>query len=81
MCRNYLETGICNFGDGCPFAHGQLDLSKNSCYKTALCRHFSTHGSCPMGKACQFSHGVDELRPKNNFIYVVRSNKRKLSPD
>ena len=30
MCRNYMETGKCNYGKVCQFAHGMKELRKYS---------------------------------------------------
>ena len=70
LCKNYQESGKCDFGPQCQFAHGQLELRTlgqnylqlNPQYKTVMCSHFTEHGSCPQGQNCQFSHGVQELR-------------------
>ena len=70
MCKNYQDSGLCDFGARCQFAHGQLELRTlgqnylqlNPQYKTTMCSHFTEHGTCPQGHNCQFSHGVQDLR-------------------
>ena len=70
LCKNYQDSGKCDFAARCQFAHGQLELRTlgqnylqlNPQYKTAMCSHFTEHGSCPQGHNCQFSHGMQELR-------------------
>jgi len=70
LCKNYQESGLCEFGARCQFAHGQLELRTlaqnylqlNPQYKTTPCSHYTEHGTCPQGHNCQFSHGVQELR-------------------
>merc|ERR1719154_456536 len=70
LCKNYQDSGKCDFAARCQFAHGQLELRTlgqnylqlNPQYKTVMCSHFTEHGSCPQGHNCQFSHGIQELR-------------------
>jgi len=70
LCKNYQDSGRCEFGARCQFAHGQLELRTlaqnylqlNPQYKTTLCSHYTEHGTCPQGHNCQFSHGRQELR-------------------
>lgn len=38
MCKNWVETGKCNYGDKCKFAHGKNELVQ----KLAANKHFKT---------------------------------------
>ena len=81
LCKNYQDSGLCDFGARCQFAHGQLELRTlgqnylqlNPQYKTTMCSHFTEHGNCPQGHNCQFSHGVQELRQSGGQEPVVRT--------
>ena len=65
LCRPYVESGFCKYGDKCQFAHGNLELrtmSRHPKYKTELCRTFHTSGFCPYGPRCHFIHNAEERR-------------------
>lgn len=42
MCKNWIETGKCNYGEKCKFAHGKNELvqklAANKHFKTKLCK-------------------------------------------
>ena len=41
MCRNWVQTGTCRYGDKCQFAHGYSDMRARRLpaqYKTRVCR-------------------------------------------
>lgn len=38
MCKNWIETGKCNYSDKCKFAHGKTELVQ----KVAANKHFKT---------------------------------------
>lgn len=59
LCRLYMDTGECKFGDRCHYAHGVHELrpiQKHPKYKTERCRLFHDQGVCPYGKDCSFVH-------------------------
>jgi hypothetical protein len=59
LCKNFDETGICEFGSRCIFAHGEQELRQvpqNPKYKTAVCRNWKNEGLCQYGKRCAFIH-------------------------
>ena len=65
MCRSFMETGQCKYGDKCQFAHGlqeQRAMPRHPKYKTELCRTFHTTGLCPYGTRCHFIHNEDPLK-------------------
>ena len=60
LCKNFMESGYCNYGDKCRFAHGKEDLVfrpiLNSKYKSKPCMSFHTLNYCPYGNRCLFKH-------------------------
>lgn len=65
LCRNWLETGQCRYGNRCQFAHGEhemRDVLRHPKYKTEICRTFHTTGTCSYGKRCRFVHHPNEMR-------------------
>ena len=67
LCRSYVETGSCRYGNKCQFAHGDEEirnLSRHPKYKTEMCRSFHTTGHCPYGIRCHFIH--DQINPTKN---------------
>lgn len=65
-CRAWKDTGRCNYGTRCKFAHGEEDLRKvpeepakvfnNPRYRTELCVKYHYLGSCPYGERCSYIH-------------------------
>lgn len=59
ICRNW-ELGICDYGEGCAFAHGIEELrdkvNMGLKYKTKNCKQFHELGYCIYGNRCQFKH-------------------------
>ena len=66
MCKSLMETGACQRGEVCNFAHTPEQLSMAQAadpkYKSALCASFKAKGSCEWGSNCKFAHGMHELR-------------------
>lgn len=64
ICKNWLQTGRCEFQGECTFAHGYEEMhqkttvSLNKNYKTKLCKqwHKWTPKFCRYGDKCQFIH-------------------------
>mmetsp|Transcript_14516 Transcript_14516/g.24780 ORF Transcript_14516/g.24780 Transcript_14516/m.24780 type:complete len:143 (+) Transcript_14516:272-700(+) len=63
MCRNWVQTGECEFAKDCAYAHGYTELNRKPSslhknYKTKMCKkwHISTPGKCSYGEKCQFIH-------------------------
>lgn len=58
LCRHYLLTGKCTFGDNCAYAHGMDELRKKIVpleYKTRVCKDY-LEGVCEYGYKCTFAH-------------------------
>jgi len=65
LCRSWVESALCKYGNKCQFAHGQHELRpviRHPKYKTEICKTFHTNGTCPYGKRCRFVHNPAELR-------------------
>lgn len=69
LCKHFMDTGTCRYGNKCQFAHGEHELRgvlRHPKYKTTLCKAFSTEGKCQYGNRCRFIHergdgsGIDE---------------------
>ena len=59
-CRQYYETGQCDYGQRCMFAHGihelNTEVSRPPKYKTRMCTTFEYHSFCSFGARCAFVH-------------------------
>eukprot|EP00056_Hartaetosiga_gracilis_P001165 m.42564 g.42564 ORF g.42564 m.42564 type:complete len:254 (-) comp10524_c0_seq1:469-1230(-) len=76
LCRGFEQTGECQYGDACWFAHGQGDLREPQPFtpnfqqqrrhhpfaKTKMCKFMSNGGTCPYKEQCNFAHSPMELR-------------------
>jgi len=65
LCRSWVESAMCKYGNKCQFAHGRHELRpviRHPKYKTEICKTFHTNGTCPYGKRCRFVHNTAELR-------------------
>lgn len=59
MCKNWIETNQCRYGNKCQFAHGkeELDLFKQANKRrTKNCRVFYKEKHCQYGSRCMFRH-------------------------
>jgi len=59
LCKSWVESGACRYGEKCQFAHGPDELRpvfRHPKYKTEICKTFHTYGTCPYGKRCRFVH-------------------------
>lgn len=59
LCKSWMETNFCPYGNRCRYAHGQEELVakvKNVNYKKKLCKSFFKNGFCPYGNRCNFMH-------------------------
>ncbi|GMT16810.1 hypothetical protein PFISCL1PPCAC_8107, partial [Pristionchus fissidentatus] len=71
VCRAWEETGRCNYGKKCKFAHGRTELRRDSMvqqggsmkeestirFRTMPCLKFSVLGACPYEDKCTYLHG------------------------
>ncbi|TNV79025.1 hypothetical protein FGO68_gene13805 [Halteria grandinella] len=65
ICKFWEQTGYCQYGDTCSFAHGlsQLIIKTDvpEKYKTKVCKKFHRDLYCPYGIRCQFIHSGSEM--------------------
>ena len=59
LCKNFMQTGNCEFDNDCAYAHGYNELkskkdSTHRNYKTKMCKkwHETTPGHCSYGDKC-----------------------------
>jgi len=65
LCKRWGETGSCEFGSDCLFAHGEAELRQTpdrpDNFKTILCKNWEAEGRCEWGEQCRWAHGPEEL--------------------
>ena len=64
LCKSWIETNFCVYGNKCRFAHGNHELNNkefNSNYKKKPCSSFLKYGFCPYGTRCNFKHDERKL--------------------
>uniref|UniRef100_A0AC35TKC7 C3H1-type domain-containing protein n=1 Tax=Rhabditophanes sp. KR3021 TaxID=114890 RepID=A0AC35TKC7_9BILA len=62
LCRNWIDSGKCNYGERCQFAHSENDrrpILRNSKYKTSFCNNYHNNGFCCYGGRCHFIHNEE----------------------
>ncbi len=52
MCKRFTETGYCDFGTGCHFAHDARELRKPICFFGDKCKN---------KKNCGYDHSTEEI--------------------
>lgn len=83
LCRNW-ESGFCEFGDKCYFAHslGEIrDKSQVSSLKHLKCKIFFELGYCLHGSKCQYSHKDVFPETAESSPSVSNKTSRKASRD
>ena len=71
LCKSFMQTNFCIYGNQCRFAHGYNELvTKNhdNNYKKKECNSFFTYGFCLYGSRCNFKHDKKKLS-EINFSY------------
>ena len=64
LCKSWMETHFCVYGNRCRFAHGKNELNiklQSSNYKKKPCSSFLNYGFCPYGSRCNFIHVEKKL--------------------
>lgn len=63
LCKNWIETGRCNYSVRCMFAHGHHELSSATkteevkySYKQSLCERYHNFSECNYGTRCVYIH-------------------------
>lgn len=78
MCKNWIEIGLCRYGNKCQFAHGENELMgkalpvNNNKYKSKTCTTFNEKLYCPYGQRCLFKHEDRQFDDVKNFFYLHR---------
>ena len=65
LCKSFMETNFCVYGNKCRFAHGYKELvvkKQINNYKQKLCNSFFKKGFCPYGNRCNFKHDERKLK-------------------
>ena len=76
MCKNWIEVGLCRYGNKCQFAHGDHELMgkappiNNNKYKSKTCTTFNEKLYCPYGQRCLFKHEDRNLEEVKTLYYV-----------
>jgi Zinc finger domain len=79
MCKNWIEVGLCRYGNKCQFAHGEHELMgkappiNNNKYKSKTCTTFTERLFCPYGQRCLFKHedrNFDEVKYLH-YVYKI----------
>lgn len=73
LCRQYVESGRCDYGEKCLFAHGKHELKSVSNYRTKVCTSWK-YGDCQFGDNCMFLH------PERNIRNGHRSTSMREKP-
>ena len=59
LCTTYRDTGHCDFGEHCWYAHGSAELQEvafTARYKQLPCSSYNRDGTCSYGHKCAFAH-------------------------
>ena len=65
LCKRFMETNFCEYGNKCRFAHGYNELvvkKQINHYKQKLCNSFFNKGYCPYGNRCNFKHDERKIQ-------------------
>ena len=85
MCKTWVDTGVCPYGNKCRFAHGKHELVSKpitSCYKKKPCKSFETFGFCPYGSRCNFKHDERKLTDiPISYYYIQLFIKNNFTPN
>lgn len=74
ICRSHLQTGYCEYGPNCQFAHGIHELRPRHFdvkYKTQLCKNYHKDGNCRFGSRCKFIHDEHRIQVDANEFWLV----------
>lgn len=81
MCKSWVDSGFCVYGNKCRFAHGREEIFErqiiNSKYKQKNCQSFHTLGYCNYGVRCHFKHNerkLDQIETPHYLFKLLTSN-------
>lgn len=86
LCKSWIETKFCVYGNKCRFAHGKDEIFNKQVNKTKYkqkdCMSFFQHGFCNYGSRCHFKHDERKLSeikiPYFSFMYLSNNYLLKL---
>uniref|UniRef100_A0A0N4Z3I5 C3H1-type domain-containing protein n=1 Tax=Parastrongyloides trichosuri TaxID=131310 RepID=A0A0N4Z3I5_PARTI len=64
LCRSWMDSGRCNYGERCQYAHGEHEkrpIPRHPKYKTEACQSYHKRGYCPYGPRCHFIHNEETM--------------------
>ena len=77
LCKSFMETNFCVYGNKCRFAHGYNELvikKQINHYKQKHCNSFFNKGYCPYGIRCNFKHDerkLDQIRIPYYYSHLI----------
>lgn len=74
ICRSHRQTGTCEYGKACQFAHGIHELRPRHYglkYKTQECKNYHSEGYCRFGSRCKFIHDEHRIRVAKDEFWLV----------
>lgn len=63
ICKRWVTTSSCEYGELCNFAHGRMEL---------CCRYFQAGVTCQFGDACKFRHTNRPKEPRKVEVQPYR---------
>jgi hypothetical protein len=74
LCKSWMDTNFCVYGNKCRFAHGRHELScktiNQNKYKQKSCQNFAEQGHCIYGTRCNFIHDERRFKDLNRSYYT-----------
>jgi hypothetical protein len=73
LCKTFMESNFCSYGNKCRFAHGNSEIFQKSIvpkYKKSNCLSFYTTGSCCYGSRCLFRHSNKNFKLYDRSYYT-----------
>lgn len=80
LCKSWIETRFCVYGNKCRFAHGRHELFCKfpaTNYKKKSCKSFNEQGICLYGARCNFRHDerkIDDISLPYYYIGLFIKN-------
>ena len=77
LCKSFMQTNFCCYGNKCRFAHGYKELvvkKQINHYKQKTCNSFFNKGYCPYGSRCNFKHDerkLDQIGVPYYFSHLI----------
>ena len=80
LCKNFFETGMCEYGNRCQFAHGKIEQAQvvrgghNTKFRTKDCTSFFYKKLCMYGIRCTFRHEHSSFQQLHRLYYTAHLN-------